>query len=111
MQSFKQAAIASQLLKSKAVFSAQAASQRVSDHHPLIILFKQAFANLNKKDIKFNKKWEPLAAKELKGKDVHETLVRETNEQILIKALYTSEDWQAPKEVEVPGKFANFIYY
>jgi methylmalonyl-CoA mutase len=38
------------------------------------------FATLNKKDVKLNQKWEALAAKEIKGKDVKETLVRETNE-------------------------------
>jgi len=49
---------------------------------------------LNKKDAKINKKWEAMASKELKGKDIKETLVRETNEQILMKPLYTNEDWQ-----------------
>lgn len=47
-------------------------------------------------------KWEALAGKELKGKDVKETLVRETNEQMLIKPLYTQDDWK-PSTVEVPG--------
>ena len=50
-----------------------------------------------------NKLWEKKATKELKGKDVKETLIRETNEQMLVKPVYTSEDWQAPKEVEIPG--------
>ena len=43
--------------------------------------------------MKLNAKWEALAAKELKGKDIKEVLVRETNEQMLVKPLYTSEDW------------------
>jgi hypothetical protein len=43
--------------------------------------------------VKLNTKWEALAAKELKGKDLKETLVRETNEQMLVKPLYTHEDW------------------
>lgn len=52
-----------------------------------------------------HKKWEGLAAKELKGKDVKETLVRETNEQMLVKPLYTADDWKAPEgEQAVPGK-------
>ena len=41
-------------------------------------------------------KWETLAAKEIKTKDVKETLVRETNEQMLVKPLYTHQDWKAP---------------
>jgi len=47
-----------------------------------------------------------LAGKELKGKDVKETLVRETNEQMLVKPLYTEEDWK-PKsgESEIPGNY------
>jgi hypothetical protein len=55
-----------------------------------------------------NKKWESLAAKELKGKDVKETLVRETNEQLHLKPLYTNEDWQPPAgEAELPGTVYN----
>ena len=51
-----------------------------------------------------NKKWESLAAKELKAKDVKETLVRETNELLNVKPLYTNEDWQPPAgEPELPG--------
>ena len=43
----------------------------------------------------------------MKGKDVKSNLIRETNEQMLVKPLYTSEDWQAPSEggVEIPGQF------
>jgi len=37
---------------------------------------------------------------------VHEALVRETNEQMLMKPVYTSEDWQPSKEPEIPGKFS-----
>ena len=56
--------------------------------------------------MKLNKKWEGLAGKELKGKNVKDILVRETNEQMLMKPLYTNEDWQpTPGEAEVPGKF------
>jgi methylmalonyl-CoA mutase len=64
------------------------------------------FATVNsKKDVHLNKKWEALATKELKGKDLREVLVRETNEQMLVKPLYTSEDWKAPAEPEVPGVY------
>lgn len=52
-----------------------------------------------------NEHWEKLAAKELRGKDVKETLIKETNEQMLIKPLYTNEDWMPPVEPEVPGVF------
>ena len=47
-----------------------------------------------------------MAEKELRGKDVNETLVRETNEQMLIKPVYTKEDWQEdPKQPDLPGVF------
>ena len=59
---------------------------------------------MNKQDVKLDAKWEQLAGKELKGKNVKDVLVRETNEQMLIKPLYTSEDWKAPAQPEVPGK-------
>ena len=54
-----------------------------------------------------NAQWMKLASKELKGKDVHQTLVRETNEQMLIKPVYTSEDWKEadPEQPELPGVF------
>lgn len=52
-----------------------------------------------------NEHWEKLASKELRGKDVKETLIKETNEQMLIKPLYTNEDWTPPIEPEVPGVF------
>ena len=53
-----------------------------------------------------NPDWEKLASKELKGKDVKETLVRETNEQMLIKPLYTKEDVkERQSETELPGVF------
>jgi len=61
-----------------------------------------------KQSFPLNAQWEKLASKELRGKDVKETLVRETNEQMHVKPLYTSEDWSPPKEeegVELPGVF------
>ena len=33
------------------------------------------------------------------------TLVRKTNEQMLIKPLYTQEDWKPAEKVEIPGVF------
>jgi len=39
--------------------------------------------------VHLNAKWEALASKEIKTKDVKSALVRETNEQMLIKPLYT----------------------
>ena len=73
----------------------------------LITNILQSFGTTNKKDVKLDAKWETLAGKELKGKDVKDVLVRETNEQMLIKPLYTSADWQAPAsgQAEVPGVY------
>ena len=51
-----------------------------------------------------------MASKELKGVNVKDTLVRETNEQMLVKPVYTNEDWQAPKDPEIPGKNIKFTY-
>ena len=65
-----------------------------------------AFTTRSKQDMQINDQWSKLAQKELKGKDVKETLVRETNEQMLIKPLYTSDDWTKPEgETELPGVF------
>lgn len=64
-----------------------------------------SFANPQKQNIKLNEKWSALASKELRGKDLKETLVRETNEQMLTKPLYTSEDFTPSAEVEIPGEF------
>ena len=47
----------------------------------------------SRQDMPLNEHWSKLAAKELKGKDVKETLIKESNEQMLIKPLYTCEDW------------------
>jgi methylmalonyl-CoA mutase N-terminal domain/subunit len=66
------------------------------------------FASTNKKDVKLDAKWESLAAKELKGKDMRQVLIRETNEQMLVKPLYTKEDWKAPEgQSEVPGELSS----
>ncbi len=60
-----------------------------------------------KQDMSLNEDWKKLASKELRGKDVNETLVRETNEQMLIKPLYTKEDLpkECTDETELPGVF------
>ena len=52
-----------------------------------------------------NPDWEKKAAKELKGKDVRETLVRTSQEGLTIKPIYTSKDWTPPEEEEVPGAY------
>ena len=40
-----------------------------------------------------NDKWMKMAEKETRGKyDIKEKLIRETNEQMLVKPIYTSED-------------------
>ena len=48
-----------------------------------------------------------MAEAETKGKiPIREKLIRETNEQMLIKPIYTSEDWSPPKEPELSGKLS-----
>ena len=65
------------------------------------------FASKTKHEMPLNATWMKMAQKELRGKDVHETLVRETNEQMLIKPLYTKDD--LPEDVtggtELPGAY------
>jgi methylmalonyl-CoA mutase len=47
-----------------------------------------------------------MASKEIKGHDVKETLIRETNEQMFMKPIYTQEDWSPPStKPELPGDF------
>lgn len=52
-----------------------------------------------------NPDWMKQAQKELKGKDVEKTLVKETQEHIKIKPLYTHKDVEQPKDEEMPGFF------
>jgi methylmalonyl-CoA mutase len=53
-----------------------------------------------------NAKWMVMAEKETKGRiNIKEKLIKETNEQMLIKPIYTSEDWSPPKEPELSGEF------
>jgi hypothetical protein len=59
----------------------------------------------SKKDVYLNPAWVAMAEKESRGKfDVREKLIRETNEQMLVKPIYTSEDWSPPAEPELSGK-------
>ena len=56
------------------------------------------FASRSKEGVFLNEKWMAMANKETKGKvDVRDKLVRETNEQMLIKPIYTKEDWSPPE--------------
>ncbi len=60
----------------------------------------------SKKEMALDARWVKMASKEIKGQDVHETLIRETNEQMLLKPIYTQEDWMPPKgNPELPGEF------
>jgi methylmalonyl-CoA mutase len=52
-----------------------------------------------------NAEWEKMAQKELKTKDVKSVLVRETNEQMFVKPVYTQEDWKPAEKPEIPGVF------
>ena len=57
-------------------------------------------------DITLNEKWLKMAEVETKGKvDIKRKLVRETNEQMLMKPIYTKEDWSPPEEPEISGEF------
>jgi hypothetical protein len=41
-----------------------------------------------------NPAWQAMAEKESRGKyDVRQSLIRETNEKMLVKPIYTQEDW------------------
>ena len=66
----------------------------------------RVMASRTKEEMQLNSKWQKMAQKELRGKDVHQTLVRETNEQMLVKPLYTSADYQEDLETpDLPGVF------
>ena len=48
------------------------------------------------KKIVLDKRWREIAEKESKGKfNIEEKLIRETNEKMLIKPIYTSDDWSS----------------
>jgi len=72
----------------------------------------RAFANLDKNKEFLHDNWLAVAEKETKGKiNIREKLIRVTNEQMLMKPIYTSKDWAPPAEKpEISGKFA-IIYY
>ena len=64
------------------------------------------FATRSKEGVFLNEKWMAMANKETKGKvNVREKLVKETNEQMLIKPIYTKEDWSPPEEPEISGEY------
>lgn len=66
-------------------------------------LFYSSYARMS--TVTLNEKWVKAASKELKGKDIHKTLVRDTQEKIQIKPLYTHKDVETPKDEELPGFF------
>ena len=58
-----------------------------------------------REDVYLNPKWVQKAEKETKNKvNIRQQLVRETNEQMLVKPIYTSEDFKAPEKPELSGK-------
>ena len=64
------------------------------------------FSSSAKDQVHLNSKWLDLAIKEQKGKiNIKQQLVRETNEQMLLKPIYTSEDWSPPKNPEISGEY------
>ena len=65
----------------------------------------RAFATKTRDDVHLPDNWVKLAEKESRGKyDVREKLIKETNEQMIMKPIYTAQDWKAP-ENEISGEF------
>lgn len=65
--------------------------------------FLQVPRAANFSSLDMNKQWMDAAKKEIGGKDVAKTLIRESQEEIKIKPLYTHKDFQQPTEEELPG--------
>jgi methylmalonyl-CoA mutase len=66
----------------------------------------RTFAAKSRAEITLNKKWLELAEKETKGKvNIQEKLIRETNEKMFIKPIYTKADWSPPEKEEISGEF------
>ena len=66
------------------------------------------FASKTRDQINLDKRWVEMAQKETKGKiDIKQNLIRETNEQMLIKPIYTKDDWSHPEgqPAEISGEF------
>ena len=65
----------------------------------------QGFATRN--DMKLDERWVEIAKKESRGKfDIRAKLIRETNEQMLVKPIYTAEDVGAKDgEPEISGVY------
>jgi hypothetical protein len=61
--------------------------------HKVLPIQVSQFGTRDKQAVQLNSEWEKMAQKELKTKDVKSVLVRDTNEQMLIKPVYTQEDW------------------
>jgi methylmalonyl-CoA mutase len=70
------------------------------------VLSAKSFSSKTRDDMTLNAKWLAMAEKETKGKvNIKEKLIRESNEQMLIKPIYTKEDWSPPEEPEISGEF------
>lgn len=68
----------------------------------------RAFAT-KREDVYLNPRWVQKAEKETRGKiNIRQQLIRETNEQMLVKPIYTSEDFKAPAQPELSGKYPNY---
>lgn len=58
--------------------------------------------------ITLNKRWRDMAVKESRGKyDIEEKLIRETNEKMLIKPIYTKDDFNQDgrSDAEISGEY------
>ena len=68
----------------------------------------RAMATKTRDQMHLDKRWMEMAQKETKGKvDIKKQLIRETNEQMLIKPIYTKDDWNHPEgqPAEISGEF------
>ena len=73
-------------------------SMRMCKTSQLLRSSQAGFASKSKEGVFLNENWLAMANKETKGKvNVKEKLIKETNEQMLIKPIYTKEDWSPPE--------------
>lgn len=67
---------------------------------------QRTFATKARADITLNQKWLDMAEKETKGKvNIREKLIKETNEKMFMKPIYTKADWSPPENEEISGEF------
>lgn len=73
---------------------------------PLSAYSNRLFSTKGREAVYLNSAWQTMAEKESKGKyDVRQQLIRETNEKMLVKPIYTQEDWSPGQEPDISGQF------